>query len=723
MSLLYLVKRHFLCVAALAGFLSACESAAPSDQTKEFREWKTYGGDPKNHRYSALNQINTDNVQNLQVAWTYHTGVTDTSNKAQMQCQPIVIDGVLYATSSRISVLAIKAATGELLWQFDPFKHWGGENSWAGTNRGVTYWESGDDKRILCSAGSSLFALDAHTGQPIPTFGDSGRIDLQRDLDYHKDKFLIVANTPGVIYKDLYITGMRLSEGLDAGPGHIRAFDVRTGKRKWIFHTIPHPGEPGYETWEDKESYRKIGGANNWAGMSLDEERGIVFVPIGSASYDFWGGNRKGQNLFANCLLALDANTGKRLWHFQTIHHDLWDRDLPAPPNLVTITQDGKKVDAVAQITKHGFVFLFDRVTGKPLFPIQETPVPTSDLKGEQAWATQPIPTLPKPYMRQNFEESDIIDISPEHQQEIAERFKKLRSGNMFIPPSTQGAVLFPGFDGGGEWGGASFDPESGLLYVNSNEMPWTITMQENQLATGGTLADRGKNLYVGNCANCHGTDRKGNAQAFPSLVNLNKKYKEAQVVNILKTGRGAMPSFKHLADQDREALATFLLDLKKENKPVEKKELEADDAPIPDYSMTGYTRFLTKDGYPAIKPPWGTLNAIDLATGQIAWKVPLGEFAELTKKGIPQTGTENYGGPVTTAGGLIFIGATKDEKFRAFDKKTGKVLWETQLPAGGYATPCTYEIDGKQYVVIAAGGGKMGTKSGDSYVAFALAN
>lgn len=705
--------------------ISACSEkpASLQQETKpHFRGWATYGGDPGSSRYSSLTQIDTSNVGQLRVAWTFRTGETDTSNRAQIQCNPIVVNGVLYATSSRINVFALDAATGKQRWRFDPFTYWGGENSWAGTNRGVTYWASGNDKRILCSAGSYLFALDAATGKPIPSFGENGRIDLQQNLDYHKKQFFIVSNTPGVIYKDLIIMGMRLSEGLDAAPGHIRAYDVRTGKREWIFHTIPLPGEPGYETWENKEAYRSTGGANNWAGMSLDEKRGIVFVPTGSATYDFWGGYRKGQNLYANCLLALDAATGKRLWHYQTIHHDLWDRDLPAPPNLVTFTKDGKQTDAVAQITKQGFVFVFDRVTGEPVFPIHEVPVPASQLKGEQAWPTQPVPTLPEPFMRQTFNREDIIDISLGHHAEIAERFDSLQAGPMFLPFSEQGTALFPGFDGGGEWGGAAFDPETGLLYVNANEMPWAIQMHENTVSESGTLAGKGKNLYAANCANCHGIDRKGNSQAFPALLEVDKKYNSTQLVGLLKSGRGAMPSFKHLPAQDREALAAFLLNLKTEAKQTQpQKEVGSDDAPIPAYTIGGYNRFLTKDKYPAIKPPWGTLNAIDLATGKIAWKVPLGEFAELTKRGIPQTGTENYGGPVVTAGGLLFIGATKDEKFRAFDKNTGNVLWETQLPAGGYATPCTYEVNGKQYVVIAAGGGKMGTKSGNSYVAFAL--
>jgi quinoprotein glucose dehydrogenase len=708
-------------------FVIICFSTiALRSSEKSYEDWKVYGGNNESNRYSSIAQINTENVKNLEVAWEYHTG--DATKTSQIQCNPIIVEGVMYATSPQIKVFALDAATGKEIWSFNPFKILGGENSWAGTNRGVTYWQSGDEKRILFCAGSHLICLDAKTGEPVTSFGDGGKIDMQKDLDYEKEKFLLVSNTPGIIYKDLIIMGMRLSEGLDAAPGHVRAYDVRTGKRSWIFHTIPHPGEYGYETWE-KNSWKKVGGANCWAGMALDEKRGIVFVPTGSATYDFWGGYRKGANLFANCIIALDASTGKRIWHYQTVHHDIWDRDLPAPPTLITVTKNGKKIDAIAQITKHGYTFVLERATGKPVFQINEVSVPQSDLAGEKSWATQPIPTLPEPFMRQNFLEKDIINISPEHHAEILEQFKPLKSGGIWIPPSTQGHVLFPGFDGGGEWGGAGYDPQNQTLYVNANEMPWTVTMKENPKATGTGLLAIGQNQYNNNCGNCHGLDRKGTGN-IPTLLGLKNRLKKEDVLTVLKKGKGAMPAFGHISEKNREAITAYILDMKEanDNSPLnrrggggEVKEMEADSELQPAYVMTGYKRFMTKDGYPAITPPWGTLNAIDMNTGKVKWKVPLGEFEELTKKGIAPTGTENYGGPVVTAGGLIFIAASKDEKFRAFDKNTGKILFEYKLPSGGYATPATYQVNGKQYVVIACGGGKMGTKSGDSYVAFGL--
>lgn len=603
------------------------------------------------------------------------------------------------------------------------------------------YWQDAQaaDRRIFYSVGAKIYCINAADGKPVRGFGRSGYIDLAENLDRDSVSF-ISGTTPGIIYKDLLILGGRVSESADAAPGHIRAFDVHTGERKWIFHTIPHPGEFGYDTWPDKEAWKKLGGANNWSGMSLDEQRGIVYVPTGTVSGDFYGGFRKGQNLFGNSLIALDAATGKYLWHFQVIHHDLWDRDLPANPNLVTIKVDGKKIDAVAQITKHGYVFLFDRTNGKPVFPIKEIPVPTNDaLPGEEIWPTQPIPTLPEQFARHKFGPEDVSNITPETHAEMMEKFKKVKYGASFSPPSKESSWIFPGYDGGGEWGGAAVDPESAILYVNSSEMPWVLTMIDVPRSDNQSLKGIGASVYNKYCLSCHGPDLKGNGSSYPSLVNLEKKYSDEKLYKVVENGKNMMPAFKQISDSEKKAMAAFLLnkDDKKTGAATVKKAKGSDEAPkepvadisnakksimdeVP-YTMTGYNRFLDKNGYPGITPPWGTLNAVDLNSGKLLWKVPLGEYEELTKKGIPPTGTECYGGPLVTKGGVIFIAATKDAKIRAFDKKAGKILWEAQLPVPGYATPATYTVGGKQYVVIACGGGKIGSKSGDQYVAFAL--
>jgi len=677
-------------------------------------EWPTHGGNPAHTQYSPLAQINTANVARLKVAWVYHTGDQRDDNRSQIQCNPIIVNGVLYATSPQIKVFALNAATGKALWTFDPFKA-GAQESSLGVNRGVTYWESGTDRRIFACAGQRLYALDARTGLPIPSFGKQGSLDLTEGLGRDVTGLYVLSNTPGAIYKDLLILGTRVSEGPGrAAPGHIRAYDVRTGKIRWIFHTIPWPGEYGYDTWP-RDAWQRIGGANAWSGISVDTRRGIVFLPTGSAAFDFWGGNRKGANLFADCLLALDAATGRRLWHYQLVHHDLWDRDLPAAPVLVTLRHNGRPVDAVAQITKQGYVFVFERTTGKPLFPIEERAVPPSDIPGEQAHPTQPLPIKPPPFARQSFTEADATNISPEAQRAVLARLKAVRTGRPFIPPSKQGTMIFPGFDGGGEWGGAAFDAESGRLYVNANEMPWILSLVEIAPKTAGEA------VYRQNCAACHGIDRRGATQEnAPALVNLAQRVRRDQAQKIIESGRGWMPSFGYLADSQKQALLRYLYDEEVTN-VIPATKLNGDEIIEVPFTHTGYNRFLDPDGYPAVKPPWGTLTAINLNRGEIDWQIPLGEFAELTKRGLPVTGTENYGGPIVTAGGLIFIGATRDEKFRAFDKQTGHLLWETALPAGGYATPSTYEVDGKQYVVIAAGGGKMGTKSGDAYIAYAL--
>jgi quinoprotein glucose dehydrogenase len=677
-----------------------------------YRDWEVYGGGPESIRYSTLDQINRENVEKLQVAWTFDTG--DAFEGSEMQCNPIVVHGVLFATTPKLRVIALDASTGNERWSFDPND--GAKIKHAVRNRGVTYWEDGHDQRIFVGSRHYLYALDAHTGTLVTTFGDAGRIDLREGLGRDPREISISLTTPGVIYRDLIILGGIMSEDLPAPPGDIRAYDVRTGKMRWSFHTIPHPGEFGYDTWP-KDAWKYSGSANNWAGMSVDEKRGLVFVPTGSAAFDFYGSNRIGDDLFANSLIALNAATGQRVWHFQGVKHDLWDRDFPAPPNLVTVKRNGKLVDAVAQITKAGFVFVFERATGKPLFPLEYREVQRSEVDGEVTAATQPFPLKPPPFARQMLTEDTLTRRTPEAHEAALAQFKKIRSAGQFVPPSFEGTAIFPGFDGGGEWGGAAFDPAAGLLYVNANEMAWILRLVERPKTEGRTS---GRELYLANCASCHRQDLRGSPPDFPSLVSIGNRYSEPEVRTITREGRGRMPAFAQLSGPEMGALVHFLLT--GDDTAVEAR---ASASPWPfglKYTSDGYNKFLDPDGYPAVEPPWGTLNAINLDTGEIAWKIPFGEFPELVAKGIRNTGSENYGGPVVTAGGLLFIGATDhDRKFHAYDKATGKLLWETTLPAGGNATPATYEVAGRQFVVIAAGGGKSGRPSGGSYVAFAI--
>ncbi len=679
--------------------------------SEPYTEWREYLGGPDRNHYSTLDQIKPENVQNLKVAWTYST-----PDSGQMQVNPIIVDGVLYGVTSSVQAFALDAATGKEIWRFgDKLKNF------ASTSRGVAYWSEGNDKRILHTIGHYLYAIDAITGQPIPTFGDNGKVDLHTGLPEIARKKFIISNTPGTIFEDLIVMPVRLSEGADAAPGDIRAFNVKTGKLAWTFHTIPYPNEPGYNTWP-KEAYKNIevGAANNWAGMAVDRGRGIIYVPTGSAGYDFYGGKRTGKNLYANCLLALNARTGKLIWHFQTTHHDIWDRDLPAPPNLIKVKHNGKMIDAVAQVSKQGYVYLFDRVNGKPLFPIQEIPAPKSTLQGEVAWPTQPIPTKPAPFARQAHTLTEN-DISPyaENRDSLLAQFRTYKR-NRFAAPSKEGTVILPGFDGGAEWGGAAADPNEGILYVNSNEMPWILTMIDTPKKDALAGLGRGERIYATTCVACHKADRKGNAKSgYPSLIDIEKRRDKAFVNQIISNGKGMMPGFTTLSVSEKQALVDFLFG--EEKKEVSASENKSFKNPYLPYVSTGYNKFLDSKGLPAISPPWGTLNAIDLNTGEYLWKIPLGEHESLKQKGVPTTGSENYGGPVVTANGLLFIAATKDEKFRVFNKKTGALLWETKLPAAAFATPSTYQINGRQYVVLACGGTKLGARKGNQYVAFAL--
>jgi len=671
------------------------ENSAPQSQ-----DWAVYGGSPEYLHYSSLSQINRSNAKQLQVAWTYDTG-----EQGGMQTSPLEVDGVLYGISPTQKIFAVDAATGKLLWNFDS------GIKGLQPDRGLAYWSDKDDKRILVGVMNFLYALDAKTGKPIPTFGSNGRVDLQENLGREPRFQSIALTSPGIIYKDLIIVGGRNPETLPAPPGDIRAYEVRTGKLRWSFHTIPHPGEFGYDTWP-KDAWKTSGAANNWAGMALDPKRGIVYVPTGSAAFDFYGGDRIGDDLFANCELALNAETGERIWHFQAVRHDLWDRDFPSAPVLVTLKRDGKPVDAVVQTSKQGFLFIFDRDTGKPLVPIEYKKYPVSTLPGEVAATEQGLPTWPAPYARQNLTEDMLTPRTPEAHAWAVNRFRASIHDGQFVPFRVgQETIMFPGFDGAAEWGGPAVDPDTNIIYINSNEMAWTASLFEDKGERGA------KAIYLSQCAVCHGENMRGAPPDIPSLAGIGDRRSPADIATTIRGGKGRMPGFPNLYEDQLNGLVEFLL-------TGENKEL-ANGQPFAamKYRITGYRRFLDPDGYPAIAPPWGTLNAIDLNTGEYKWKINFGEYPDLATKGMRNTGSENYGGPVVTAGGLLFIGATNyDRKFHAFDKSTGELLWETTLPFAGNATPITYAVNGRQYVVIAAGGGKDPRHpSGGVYVAFAL--
>ena len=620
-------RRHFLKTStALAAAWSACAPAGnPVDPAA--REWQHYGGDAGAGRYSPLDQINRTNVSELKVAWTHRTGDALQRPATTIECTPIVVDGRMYVSTATLQVHALDAATGRKLWSFDPR---GGKplRGSPGVNRAVTWWENParpDDRRIFLPVKDMLYSIDAATGKLTPGFGRDGVIDLKEDFDHDMTGLSFTLTSPVVAYQDLIIVGGGGAEGpYPEAPGHIRGYDAATGKRRWIFHTTPRPGQFGNDTWEG-DSWKTTGGTNNWGGMSLDPARGWVFASIGSPAFDFYGGNRKGANLFGNCVLALDASTGERKWHFQTVHHDVWDYDLPCQPALINMTRGGRTFEAVVQPTKMGMVFFFDRVTGESVFPVEERPMPASDVPGEELWPTQPFPVKPPPLCRQGFMPDQITDISPEAHAFVKEIYDRSRVGALYTPPSLQGTIIHPGFRGGALWGGCSHDPAANRLFVNTSE--WT-----NRI----TLAPA------------------------------------------------------------------------REDQPF-------------DYALPERALLQDAEKYPAIKPPWGYLTAIDLDTGDFAWRVVAGEIPELEARGISGTGSPMHGGTIATAGGLIFVGGSFDKKIRAYDSNDGRVLWEHQLNAGGFATPSTYEAEGRQYVVIAAGGGQAASNSGDEFVAFAL--
>jgi quinoprotein glucose dehydrogenase len=610
---------------------AAAPAAAPADANH--RSWSVYNGGPEGLKYSALDQINRDNVQQLAVAWTYRTGDGPTADGptdglSALQVNPIIVGDTLYGLGQNNKVFALEAATGKPRWVHRS-SVWG-----IPTRRGLVYWQSRDgrDRRILFTVGPHLIALDAARGTPVASFGKDGVVTLYVDRD---SPYRVGSASPGIIFEDLIIMGSVVGERYRAPPGHIRAYDVRTGEMRWVFHTVPQPGEVGRETWSP-DSWKRNGGANVWGSFTLDVKRGMVFAPTGSPSYNFYGADRPGQNLFANCVLALDARTGKRIWHFQAVHHDLWAYDLTAQPVLATIRHKGKKVDAVIQVTKHGFVFVLDRVTGKPLFPVQERPVPASDVPGEQAWPTQPFPLLPAPVARQRVRVEDLTEFpDAAERKQIRDRMLASRNEGLFTPPSLGGTISVPGHHGGPLWGGGAFDPQTGMFYVTTHDQPSFLKLSRFDERGSDTVDD--------------------------------------------VSGQG---------------------------------ELQL---------MAPWTFFQDSAKLPVIKPPWGRMIAIDMSTGKTAWMKLVGEEKSLTARGIPQTGHKYLrGGPVVTAGGLVFMAGTQDRSLRAFCKRTGALLWTGKLPFDSVSVPAIYEVGGRQFVAITATA-DQGDNPGDAVVAFAL--
>jgi quinoprotein glucose dehydrogenase len=698
-------------------------SAASAEQP--YTTWKDYAGGSDSMQYSALRQITKKNVNRLELEW-FHP-----APGANHAFNPVIVDGIMFVLGGDQAISALDAATGKQIWTHPV------EGNVA--NRGINYWESKDrsDRRLIFTAGSYLQEINAKTGVTINTFGKDGRVDLREGLDRDPRTIRnIQSRNPGRVFENFIILGSATGEMFGSPPGDIRAYDVITGKPGWTFHTIPRPGEFGYDTWPP-EAYKYAGGANNWGEMTVDEQRGILYVPLGSPTFDLYGADRKGANLFGNSLVALDARTGKRLWHFQTVHHDVWDYDLTTAPKLLTVRYNGKKVDIVAQAAKHGFLYVFDRVTGQPLWPIEERPVPKSEVPGEESWPTQPFPTKPPPFSRQAFSPEEINPYLPEAEREtLRETLLKAHNSGVFTPSShLKNHIQIPGAFGGSNWGAAAADPATGMMYVRSYDAPSIRQLTERtqiRVADGGPPEQQGFAIYNQNCAGCHGPNRHGIVP--PSELG-------SVFTRTVRGGRGQMPSFPEdvLSDAKLELLAAYLNDHKKGEaaaaaaKTVPIRTGPARPEGLKNFSGPFGAQWLSKDGLPAIGPPWSELVAYDLNEGSIKWRIPIGTIPALAAKGITNTGGYRpRTGPVVTAGGLIFLATGGDQTLRAYDKENGKLLWEKQLDANPDGIPAVYELGGRQYVIFYVagdtGGGsrtpamfKAGKPEAQGYYAFAL--
>jgi quinoprotein glucose dehydrogenase len=686
--------------------LAACflfSAPAHSQKLNAQRTWSNYEGTPDAAQYSALNQINRSNVGRLQIAWKYPTG---DGNKYLFN--PIVIDGVMYVLAKQNSIVALDASTGSELWVHKTDPH-----TRLITNRGINYWESADrsDRRLLFACNNFLQEIDARTGKSILKFGTNGLVDLRADLGRDpKSLTLVQSSTPGRVFENLIILGSATNEEYESGPGDIRAYDVLTGRLVWTFHTVPHPGEFGYDTWP-KDAWKTVGGANAWSGMSLDERRGVVYVPTASPKYNFYGANRTGANLFGDCLLAIDARTGKLIWHFQMVHHDIWDYDNGTSPKLLTVRHNGKMVDVVAQAGKEGFVWVFNRDTGESLWPIEERAVPHSDMPGEETWPTQPFPLMPPPFARQSFTAKNLSPFMPaEERAHVSEEIQNARNQGLFTPPGLQDTIEMPGNNGGANFGGAAADPSKGFLYVVSKDLPAMLKLeldQAEEVPAASSPEQRGRAVFATNCRLCHGADLKGQPPAVPSLVDIGARHTQAEIRSIVRQGDGPMPAFSRLSDVAVDSLLAYLVHPERaavgnENYAAKEPASATSEVTNARYK-SGFGFMFTSSGLPVIAPPWTSLTAYDLNSGSIQWKIPLGEVPELAAQGFKDTGSHfPKVGPVVTAGGLIFTG-TRDRKVRAIDAQTGKVIWEATLDAALEGMPAIYEVKGREYVVFCA--------------------
>ncbi|MDA1073355.1 MAG: PQQ-binding-like beta-propeller repeat protein [Proteobacteria bacterium] len=708
------IRRVRFYAAALVFLLSGCADG-PEPVADKWATWQSYAGSADTSQYSSLTGINVENVTGLEVAWTFPSG------EAAHRSTPIVIDDVMFVVANG-GVAALNAATGE--------QKWFSADCVSPNARGLVYWQSddGSQQRLLVIRDPELLALDARTGKRL-AFGERESIDLRLNLGRDPETIGRIASmSPGRVHENLIILGSAMGDdAYDAAPGDIRAYDVLTGEMVWTFHTIPHPGEAGYETWPP-DAYKTIGAANAWTAMSLDEERGIIYANTGAPSYHFHGGNRLGDNLFSNSLLALNASTGERLWHFQAVHHDVWDYDIAMAPKLLTVERGGQRIDAVTLAGKHGFLFVFDRVTGEPVFPIEERAVPQTDVPGEQTSPTQPYPLVLPPFANQTLSEDNLSPYAdPEEVASLASRIRQARNEGLFTPPSFRGSVNAPGSRGGAQHGNGAVIPDAGLLFMAVIESP-TIPKLElrNDLTAEQFLAAGVAATYTATCAPCHGARGKGQPPLIPGLAGLSDRMSGTEFASIVKQGRGRMPAVQNLPETQLSALMDHIGQLDRLAVAEPSDEVPELETPAMDVSdaqryRSGYHHFFSDNGLVG-PPPWSKLIAYDLNEGVIVWQKPYGDVPALVKRGITGTGSLfPTNSLMATASGLLFS-ATNDRKIRAWDQASGAVLWSADLPADPGGIPATYTVDGRQYLVATATRGEI-TSSGDqhAYVVYAV--